>query len=192
MRATEPVANTRQWLTKRQSATVDALLDATLSELREDGYDLLSIRSVAQRAGVTHTTAYSYFASKAHLVSELYWRQLEATAAPAVAPGDSLVVRVRQAFLGPTMAMDGEPALAQAVLSAIFTNDPDIRRLRDAAAGELDRRLGLALGEGVDDDLRQVLLTSYSGAMLAAGLGLQDFSTVVRHLETVARLIDRS
>src|SRR5664280_773474 len=74
----DPEASPRQWLSERQSATVLALLDAGLEEVGEVGFEKLTVRSVAQRAGVTHTTAYSYFTSKSHLISELHWRQTQA------------------------------------------------------------------------------------------------------------------
>ena len=84
-----PEVSPRQWLSERQSATVASLLDAGLEEVREVGFDKLTIRSVAQRAGVTHTTAYSYFTSKAHLIAELHWRQTQAMPMPEVAADTS-------------------------------------------------------------------------------------------------------
>jgi AcrR family transcriptional regulator len=81
----------RQRLTDRQLAMVKALIEAGLAEVRASGYDHLTIRAVATRAGVTHTTAYTYFASKAHLVAEVFWRRLQEVPRPAVDPGAPLV-----------------------------------------------------------------------------------------------------
>ena len=43
----------------------------------------LTVRNVARRAGVAPATAYTYFASKDHLVAEVFWRRLRG---PPTAP----------------------------------------------------------------------------------------------------------
>ena len=43
----------REEATRDASATVDALLDAALDLLRQGGYEELTVREVATRAGVT-------------------------------------------------------------------------------------------------------------------------------------------
>ena len=63
-----------------------ALLDAGLQALHEVGWEGFSLRDVAGRAGVTHTTAYNYFTSKEHLVAEINWRLLEALPDPTCGP----------------------------------------------------------------------------------------------------------
>ena len=79
--STEP---TRRQLSARQAATVQKLVEAAVEELREHGYDGLTVRNVARAAGVAPATAYTYFASKDHLVTEVFWRRLEASPRPAV------------------------------------------------------------------------------------------------------------
>ncbi|MEL7209516.1 MAG: helix-turn-helix domain-containing protein, partial [Actinomycetota bacterium] len=74
-------------LSARQSGTVTALLDAALEVLDEVGFDRLSIRTVARRSGLTHTTAYTYFSSKDHLVAAAF-RQLLATVPQPDTPFD--------------------------------------------------------------------------------------------------------
>jgi AcrR family transcriptional regulator len=191
MSSTQPAINPRQWLSARQTTTVIALLDAALEELRESDFEQLSIRGVAQRAGVAHTTAYSYFTSKNHLVAELHWRQLKKAPVPEVSSGDSLTDRVRSAFSGPALAMVNEPALAQAGLGAFVTNDPNVRRVRLAIAEELSSRLSVALGSWDEPVLHRALLTHYSGAMLAAGMLTQDYIDVIEQMEALARLVGR-
>ena len=66
----------RQGLNPRQAETVERLLVAGEAELDEVGPDALTIRTVAQRAGVSPATAYTYLASKHHLFAELFWRRL--------------------------------------------------------------------------------------------------------------------
>ena len=187
---THPEASPRQWLSDRQSATVGALLDAALEEVRAVGFDKMTIRSVAQRAGVTHTTAYSYFTSKAHLISELHWRQNQAMPQPEVSADESFVARVRAAFEEPASALAADPVLSRAVFMAIISDEPEVRRLRAAVAGELVGRLRAALGPFDDPDLVSTLFLAYSGAMMLVGTGTRDFLEVIPRIETVARLID--
>lgn len=180
----------RRWLSERQSATVIALLGAALEEVGEVGFEKLTIRSVARRAGLTHTTAYSYFTSKAHLVSELYWRQLQSMPAPEVAAGTSFVDRVGAAFEGPAAALADDPHYSRAVFLAILSDEPDVTRLRGAVGAELVARLRAALGSYDEAELVEVLFMAYSGAMMLAGTGTGDFLEVIPRMRTVARLID--
>ena len=75
--ATEP---TRRLLTPRQANTVHRLTKAGVREIGQSGYENLSIRDVARRAGVAPATAYTYFASKDHLLTEIFWRRLNVAA----------------------------------------------------------------------------------------------------------------
>jgi AcrR family transcriptional regulator len=186
-----PAANPRRLLTERQTFTVTALLDAALAELGEVGFDQLSLRTVAQRAGVTHTTAYSYFTSKSHLIAELHWRQLQQIPAVRLAPAASFADRVRAAFAGPAAAMANEPALAQAVLSAFVTNEPNVLQVRGVIGDELSARLSTALGDQDQPETHVALLTHYSGAMLVAGMLTHDYLGVIDQMESLAKLIDR-
>jgi AcrR family transcriptional regulator len=180
----------RQALSERQSLTVVALLEAGLAELDEVGFEKLTIRAVAQRAGVTHTTAYSYFTSKAHLISELYWRQMQSLPEPEVTADQSFVARVRAAFEAPAAMLQASPALARSIFVSILSDEADVRRLRGAVARVLLDRLRTALGPFEDPDRVDTLFMAYSGAMMFAGTGNQDFLGVVQRMETVASLID--
>jgi AcrR family transcriptional regulator len=185
-----PSTRPRQSLSERQSLTVAALLDAGLTELGAVSFDKLTIRAVAQRAGVTHTTAYSYFTSKAHLISELYWRQMQSLPAPEIEADETFVGRVRAAIQAPAEMLAVNPALARSIFVSILSDEPDVRRLRGAVARVLIDRLRTALGPFDDPDVVDTLFMAYSGAMMFAGTGNRDFLEVVRRMETVARLID--
>ncbi len=187
-----PVRTTRQWLSKRQSATVATLLDAGLDQLREHGYEQLTVRAVAGRAGVTHTTAYSYFSSKGHLVAEMLWWRLRAVPVPITDQSMPLTTRITEALRGPGLVLGDDPALAQAALAALLTEDPDVSRLRDTIGADLTHRIESALGSDADPELTEALLLAFSGAMLQAGMGYFDFAGVVRRMTSVARLLDRS
>src|SRR5690606_37273408 len=62
----------RKHLSDRQARTVAKLVDAAAEEVVAIGFANLTVRNVAKRAGVAPATAYTYFASKEHLVSEVY------------------------------------------------------------------------------------------------------------------------
>ncbi|MGD0312012.1 MAG: helix-turn-helix domain-containing protein [Acidimicrobiales bacterium] len=190
MSAVQPAVNPRRLLSERQTSTVTALLDAALAELRKSGFDQLSLRSVAHRAGVTHTTAYSYFTSKSHLIAELHWRQLQHVPSVRLPTTASFSDRVRAAFSGPATAMANEPALAEAVLSAFVTNEPNVLRVRDAIGRELSARVSAALGDQDQPKTHVALLTHYSGAMLVAGMLTHDFLDVIEQMDSLAHLVD--
>ena len=67
---------TRRELNTRQAETVERVVSAAQEELRAVGFDALTVRTVANRAGVAPATAYTYFSSKNHLVAEIFWRRL--------------------------------------------------------------------------------------------------------------------
>ncbi|MGW0226879.1 TetR/AcrR family transcriptional regulator [Actinopolymorpha singaporensis] len=65
MPTTEPPGNARSRRTRQ------ALLGATRSILEKDGFEALTMQSVADRAGVTRAAIYLHFPSRAHLVAAL-------------------------------------------------------------------------------------------------------------------------
>lgn len=182
--------STRQWLSKRQSATVDSLLDAGLEAIREVGFDTLSLRDVASRAGVTHTTAYNYFTSKEHLVAEIHWRLLHRLPVPDPDPTLPLGDRLTQVLRDASELLVDEPALAEAALGAMVARDPDIRRIRDTIGNEILKRIQIAVGPDADKDLLDGILLLYSGAMLQAGLGYFVFDDVVARIGQIANQWD--
>ena len=166
-----PSPSTRQMLSRRQAATVDSLLDAVLEVLREGGFEAITIRGVAARAGVTHTTAYTYFTSKEHLVAELSWRILRELPPPVYDPDVSLAERLTEVLRQTSEMFAVEPALAEALLAALVAGDLETRRVRTSIGEELARRIAIAVGPDADPRIRDGALLLYSGAMLQAGLG---------------------
>lgn len=185
----EGARSTRQVLSKRQAATVDALLEAGLQALHDVGWEGLSLRDVAGRAGVTHTTAYNYFTSKEHLVAEINWRLLESLPDPVTLPDSSLAERLTASLREATEMFIDDPELAAGVFAAMVARDPDIQRLRDAIGGELLRRLEVAAGPDPDPQVVWAALMVYSGAMLQAGMGYFRFDEVVAKVEAILAMV---
>ncbi len=181
----------RRRLTERQAGVVRRLTEAALREIRAKGYDGLTVRNVAARAGAAPATAYTYFASKDHLIAELFWsrlhglpeRRLERRRAPAA--------RVRAALSGVTSFLAAEPALAAATTTALLAADPDVKHLRDKIGAELRRRLAAALGEDHDPAVLGALELAVGGAMLQAGMGHLTYEELPDRIGGVAALLLR-
>lgn len=95
----------------RSSASVEAILDATLQVLLNVGKGRLTTTRVAMRAGVSVGTLYQYFPNKSSLLAAALRRHLEATrdAMRAVIPGlegmpvDEMMSALAMAFLAAKM-----------------------------------------------------------------------------------------
>ncbi|WP_278263059.1 TetR/AcrR family transcriptional regulator [Nocardia sp. AG03] len=176
---------TRRRLTEKQADTVDRLTVAAVRVLARAGYSGTTIRLVATEAGVGTATAYTYFSSKEHLISEVYWRRLVALPTPTDTADDP-ATRVVAVLREVSMLVADEPALAGAVSSALLGDDPDVRHLRLRIGKEIRRRLGDALG-GPDPERLAALELLYSGALLQGGMGLLSYAQVADLLAACAR-----
>jgi AcrR family transcriptional regulator len=182
----------RRRLTARQAAVVEQLVGAAADEARVAGYEGLTVRNVARRAGVASATAYTYFASKDHLLAEVLWRRLQAVPVPAEAAGADGAGRVERVIaelraLGLFMADD--PTLTAACTTALLGGGPEVRALRVRFGTALHDRLATVLGEGVDAAVLRSLDLAYTGAMLWAGMGHIRFEDVPDALADAARLV---
>ena len=181
----------RRELTARQAAAVERLTDAAVLEIRAKGYDGLTVRNVAARARVAPATAYTYFASKDHLVTEVFWRRLRALPEPAFANKRGASVRVVEALRDVVLLVSKEPELAAACTTAMLASDPDVKRLRDRIGAQIRHRIKLALGDGDPAELRALEL-AVSGAMLQAGMGHLRYADLPKRLEEFSKLLLRN
>ena len=162
---------TRRRLSPRQAEVVAELVRATEEEIESVGYDGLTVRSVARRAGVAPATAYNYFSSKDHLLAEVLWRQMQGLAPAGVRSDLPVHQRVADTVRDMVLFTTESPALVDACTVALLSSTPDVKHLRDRIGAEIHRRLAAAVGAGVDPMVVRVLETSFSGALLAAGMG---------------------
>jgi len=170
------------------SSTAERLLEAGREELRAVGHQTLTIRTVAQRAGVSSATAYTYLESKNRLCAELFWRFLEEDAdLPPI--GDDTVVRVRSVTRRLARRLAEAPELAAAVTPALLGSDPEVDELRLRIGGELVRRFQVALGSGGDGAVLEALALAFSGALLQAGMGLLTYAEMADRLDSVVAVI---
>lgn len=172
----------------RQAETAERLLTAGAAELEEVGHEALTIRTVAQRAGVSPATAYTYLASKNHLFAELFWRFLveDEEREPV---GRTPLARVRSVTRRLARRMAAAPELAAAVTSALLGSDPDVERLRLRIGAELVDGFRAALGPEADADLLEALTLAFSGALLQSGMGLMTYEEMGDRLDGVVAAI---
>jgi AcrR family transcriptional regulator len=181
--ATEP---TRRLLTPRQADTVQRLTEAGVAEIGQCGYESLSVRDVARRAGVAAATAYTYFASRDHLLTEIFWRRLSAL--PPVdtsrEPAKRRVVAVLREL---ALLVSAEPGLAAGCTAAMFGSEPDVRQLRLYIGMKIHQRIEDAAGPGTP--AARLLELAYYGAMVEAGLGYMTYEHAADRLAEAAELI---
>ncbi|MBF4162238.1 TetR/AcrR family transcriptional regulator [Nocardioides acrostichi] len=178
----------RQAVDGRRAETLGRLLLAGSDELRATGYEALTIRSVATRAGVSAATAYTYVASKNHLFAELFWRYLDHEV-PQVVSGDTPVARVQAVTRQMGAALAAVPELAAAVTPALLSSDPDVERLRLRIGADFVHRFEAALGDAATPALLDALVLAFSGALLQAGMGVMTYTDMGDRLDPVVAAI---
>ncbi len=184
-----PIEATRRVLTARQAQTVQALADAALAELRSLGYDQLTVRNVARRAGVAPATAYTYFASREHLVTEVFWRKLSALPEPRIDRRRCAADRVTAAIADIMQLTMEQPQLTSAITVAMMADDPDVAHLRDRVGLAIHQRFVLALGEHADSAVIRALDLAMAGALVRAGTGHLTYQEVPERIAEVAALL---
>ncbi len=189
MSSTSTAVPVRRGPAERRSDRVDALVDATIDELRAHGYEGLTVRNAARRAGVAAATAYTYFASKDHLVAEVFWRRLQ-TLAPAPVDGrHNARTRVSVAMRELALLIAEEPELAAASTTAILAQDPDVQRLRNRIGAAFNQHLAAALGDDADRAVLRALNLALAGALLQAGMGYFSYADLADRMDEVAGLL---
>jgi AcrR family transcriptional regulator len=183
-----PTTATRRHLTDRQAQTVHRLTEAAVDELLDVGYTGLTVRGVAKRAGVAPATAYTYFASKEHLVAEVFWRRFAAQPERAVDHRRSPAARATEVLLDFALVVADETALSAACTVALLADDAEVRELRTRIGLEMHRRLTEALGD-VDPTAIQALELATTGALLQVGTGHLAYDEIPDLLAGVAGLV---
>lgn len=177
----------RRHLSARQAETVDRLAQAAVDELASHGYDQLSVRSVAKRAGVAPATAYNYFSSKEHLMAVVFRHNLNTTGAGSAATTGPETAPLSEPTPTPTPTVEralsqiaemaaNNPALAAGYSVAMLSNDHDVARIRVEIGRTMHDRLAEALDadprfRSSTDDVLSTLLLILTGGLVQAGMG---------------------
>jgi AcrR family transcriptional regulator len=91
-----------------------AVLEATVELLERDGYGSLTIGAIAQRAGTTKTAIYRRWPTKAHLVHEAAFPDVE-TERSTLASGDGGLAAELRTMLATGVELLGRPATRAAI-----------------------------------------------------------------------------
>jgi AcrR family transcriptional regulator len=181
-------AASRRALRTRPPDMVDRLMAAAAQELEDVGAQALSIRHVAQRAGMSPATAYSYLTSKEHLFAELFWRHLSADPGPVLAPGtaaDRLGGTVEHLMT----VIRAAPETAAAATQSLLGGDPQVARLRPRIGGLFVQRFREALGDDADPRVLDTVSLAFFGALLQVGMGLGTHEEFGRRLQDAVTVI---
>lgn len=142
-------------LTRNQAARRARVLEAAIELASEGGYDAVQMRDVAARAHVALGTIYRYFASKDHLLAaaQVEWAaDVQRRVAARPPKGDTPAERVSEMVKRAMRAMERQPKVTAALLTAISSPDP--------AVADCQREVSRIMGEvlrsamaGVPDDV---------------------------------------
>ena len=179
----------RRALSGRRPEMAARLLDAAVAEIAESGYDGLTVRLVAARAGVSVATAYSYFSSKEHLLTSEFWRRLTALPEPEFAKKAPLSERLVVALEPVALLVADEPELASGVTTSMLAHDPDVTVLRDQIGAVFAKRVALALGTHPSPAAAAGLTMTFVGALLSAGMGNLEYRDIPGLLAGFAALL---
>ncbi|MBX9641342.1 MAG: TetR/AcrR family transcriptional regulator [Mycobacteriaceae bacterium] len=152
---------------RRPGQTIRKVLDAGLDELRESSYANLTMRAVAQRAGVSPASAYTYFSSKSALVAAVYLRFLRELPLHTDI-NDTTKTRVSATLRDMALVVVDEPELTAGCGTALMADDPAVVPLRVEIAEEVSRRIGAALGPGWPRSVKSTLQMTFAGALMTA------------------------
>jgi TetR/AcrR family transcriptional regulator, cholesterol catabolism regulator len=182
-------------LSATQAATRRRLLDAARELASEGGYEAVSMRAVAERAGVSPPTAYQYFASRDHVLVEVLSDLAAGTTALVTErpsrrrdPVERTVATLRRVV----QRMEDEPTLFVALLRAYLSGAPEVRASREGMQSSMREWVDSALGptevpdrEAVVSILEAVLLTG----LVSLVMGANSPADIGDDLERAARLL---
>lgn len=189
MSSPAPLGARRQLLSRNQD-TVDRLLDAAVEAVAKVGFEALTVRVVARAAGVSTATAYTYFASKEHLLAAEFWRRIQAVPPAAHQARHTLATRVRRAVEPVALLVADEPELAAGVTTALLAHDPDVRALRKQIGEVMGDRVRLALGPDAPPEVLAGLSMALIGALLTAGMGVLSYRELAAMLGAFAQRLE--
>jgi AcrR family transcriptional regulator len=166
------------------------VLDATVDLVREVPYSIITMRSIAKRAGVSHGEICAYFRSKDAIVAEIYLERLRA--APLIVDVEqSARARIAAQFSQLVMLLADEPGVAAACSSALICDEPSVRAIRQRIHAELQRRVRAALRSGAWPEVAETLEFGLLGALVHASCGADTFHQTAEDLASVVAVVLR-
>jgi len=183
-------------LTVAQAARRDRVVRAALELGARGGYDAVQMRDVSTTADVALGTIYRYFSSKDHLLAAalVTWTgDLETQVARRPPAGQSVADRVANVLQRATRAMEREPKLTAALITAISSPDPGAASCQDEVRAAMGRVLIRALPDDFDDTIQaqviRVLNFVWYGALLGWVNGWEGTDNVSREINDATHLL---
>lgn len=180
-------------LSPTQAATRRKLLDAARGLATADGYDAVTIRTVAAAAGVSAPTAYQYFTSKDHLLADVLVDLVGATTdslADHPVAGKTRADRAAATLRRAVAQVERAPDLYVALTRAYLSGGPDVAHARTAMEGSTRRWIELALaGTDPDPALQDVLESLLFAHMVGLVTGRRTPATIADDLERAVRTV---
>jgi AcrR family transcriptional regulator len=182
-------------LTRNQAARRERVIKAAMELAAEGGYDAVQMRDVAARAHVALGTIYRYFASKDHLLAATlveFARDVQSRLARQPSKASSVADRVVDAVRRAMKALERQPLLGKAMVTAISSPDPNVTGCQADMTTVMNQLLSEPMGD-IDPDRRSRIVTVLSHVWFSALLGwVNDWSNVGEvgdELESAVRLL---
>jgi AcrR family transcriptional regulator len=161
-------------LTRSQEARRQRVIRAAFELGAKGGYDAVQMRDVATTADVALGTIYRYFSSKDHLLAEaqVEWvkdlsRRVHARPPRAGSAADRVIDVLRRA----TKAMETEPRLAEALVTALASNDPHAARCQAEIGAAMADTLAIAFPDDFDPARRDDIIRTLGHVWFSSLVG---------------------
>jgi len=177
------------------------IVDTAVELAEKGGFEAVRLRDVAAVAGVALGTLYRHFRSKEDLLLAALAEEvakLEVYMAAHPARGDSAIDRVTAFFRVATQGICRRPMLAQAILRAAASCQPELTEKVSRFHGRMMAMIAHALRGGRDGDglpdrreeqIGVVLEQVWFASLVGWGGGLHDQPIVIDHVRIAAALM---
>jgi AcrR family transcriptional regulator len=188
--------NQPESLTAAQAARRERVLQTALDLGRRGGYDAVQMRDVAAEAEVALGTIYRYFSSKDHLLAAALVAWIEdlerrVTRLPPV--GATTTERVLSVLKRAHRAMEREPRLSEAVVTALVSPDPGAAECQRQMTIIMTRTIALGLGDDLDPEVRadtaRILGHVWFSSLVGWVLGWTNIGHVSTEVEIASHLM---
>lgn len=173
------------------------LLSAATELAREGGYNAVQMRDVAGRAEVALGTLYRHYSSKDQLLLAAMLDQTETLRSRIDhrPPRDGTPAeRVSEVLRRACRALERDPRVTAALVTAMFSNDPDAIDVKLAVGDQLRSIIETAIDGDVDSGVDVTGVVEVLGAVWLSAMafwagGLSDATSMGERLERAAHLL---
>jgi TetR/AcrR family transcriptional regulator, cholesterol catabolism regulator len=183
-------------LTKSQAARRGRVIRAAIDLAAKGGYDAVQMRDVATEARVALGTIYRYFTSKDHLLAaaQVEWvTDLERRVGQRPPRGDTTADRLVEILRRATRAMEREPLLTAALVTAMSSPDPGVADCQAEMGLVMGRIQAQAFPDDFDPDIEHHIIQAiefiWFSSLLAWANGWDGIGDAGERLSSAAHLM---